>query len=190
MPAGGSPASDPDVSGLPTGKSSGSSSAQSARQPRSKVDATLSDTQALRLLEERGAGPMVADGEAIGAVINVVHPENTRTMLVLREPVALSAPVSFAVQLQWSVHPIDVKSIQQHSIFASYTLYAAEGRRDGRAWFFLRLGFFRDAVSARQVALYLRSQFPSAAVVPVGEQEQEHAMRVGRGSAAATRRSS
>jgi len=88
--------------------------------------------------------------------------------------------VFFAVQLQWSVQPIDVQSIPRHPIFQAYTLYAAEGRRAGCMWFFLRLGFFNDAVSAKQVARYLRGDFASAAVVPVSSQERQQATQIGR----------
>jgi hypothetical protein len=101
---------------------------------------------------------------------------------VLRE----SALVSFAVQLQWSVQSIDVKSIPRHPIFQAYILYAAEGRRAGRTWFFLRLGFFSDAVSAKQVAYYLRRDFASAAVVPVSPQERHQVGQMGHGTDAGT----
>jgi hypothetical protein len=83
------------------------------------------------------------------------------------------------VQLQWSVQPIDVKSVPWHPIFRAYRLYAAEGRRTGRTWFFLRLGFFSDAISAKQVAQYLRAQFASAAVVPISPQEREQVGQMG-----------
>jgi hypothetical protein len=39
----------------------------------------------------------------------------------------------------------------------------------------LRLGFFGDPVSARQVALYARSDFSAAAVVPVSDRECDRA---------------
>jgi hypothetical protein len=106
--------------------------------------------------------------------------------MVLRDAVGRNTPVSFAVQLQWSVQPIDAKSIPGHPIFQAYTLYAAEGRRAGRTWFFLRLGFFSDALSAKQVAHYLRGDFASAAVVPVSPQERQQAKQLGRVSVAGT----
>jgi hypothetical protein len=134
----------------------------------------------LKALENRRADTGVIDREATGADVALLPPEDTNTRLVLREAVGRNAPVSFAVQLQWSVQPIDAGSIPRHPIFQAYTLYAAEGRRAGRTWFFLRLGFFSDAVSAKQVAHYLRGDFASAAVVPVSPQERQQASRVGR----------
>jgi len=140
----------------------------------------------LKALENRRVSTGVIDREAAAADVDVLPPEDTNTRLILREAVGRNTPVSFAVQLQWSVQPIDVKSIPRHPIFQAYTLYAAEGRRAGRTWFFLRLGFFSDAVSAKQVAHYLRGDFASAAVVPVSPQERQQAGQVGRGSVAGT----
>jgi hypothetical protein len=147
----------------------------------------MTDAQVLKVLESRRAGTRVGVGKAVGpADATMLPPEDTNTWLVLREAVARNAPVSFAVQLQWSVQPIDIKSVPRHPIFHAYALYAAEGCRAGRTWFFLRLGFFSDAVSAKQVARYLRRDFASAAVVPVSPQEREQVMQRGRCSEAAT----
>jgi hypothetical protein len=202
MPAGDTPGGDLDVSKIPTlkpalrkpVKSAGSTSAKTVQraQPQQLADGaplpqrTLTDAQVLKLLEQRRAGTKLTDGQAIRADISVLAPEDTNTRLVLREAVARNAPVSFAVQLQWSVQPIAVKGVPQHPIFQAYSLYAAEGRRTGRAWFFLRLGFFSDAVSAKQVAHYLRRDFASAAVVPVSPQERQQVEQMGHCSEAGT----
>jgi len=61
------------------------------------------------------------------------------------------------------------------AIFSAYTLYTVEGSREGRHWYGLRLGFFSDAISAKQVAYYVRSEFGSVAVVPVSPQERARA---------------
>jgi hypothetical protein len=54
-------------------------------------------------------------------------------------------------------------------------LYTTEANREGRTWYGLRLGFFSDAVSAKQVAFYVRSDFKSVSVVPVTTIEKERA---------------
>jgi hypothetical protein len=61
------------------------------------------------------------------------------------------------------------------AIFNAYTLYTTEANRDGRTWYGLRLGFFSDAVSAKQVAYYVRSDFKAVSVVPVTTIEKERA---------------
>ncbi len=86
-------------------------------------------------------------------------------------PVAATTPQKFAVQLIWSTDPVDTARVPQLAIFDAYTLYTVHVERAGRRWHGLRLGFFTDPVSARQVALYARSDFSAAAVVPVSERE-------------------
>jgi hypothetical protein len=144
----------------------------------------LSDSQVLEIIKSRRAANRSPGGESPD--VAVLPPEDTHTRLVLREAVALNAPVFFAVQLQWSVQPIDVSGVPKDPIFQAYSLYAAEGRRTGRTWFFLRVGFFQDALSAKQVAQYLRRNFASAAVVPVGPREREEVLNRGRCSEAGT----
>ena len=139
-------------------------------------DATLSDTQVLRFLETRrddDEGKIDEDG-ASGS-ISLLKPDDTGTRRALKEAVVHNAPVSFAVQLQWSVQPVELDKVPPLAIFSAYTLYTVEGSRDGRKWYGLRLGFFTDAISAKQVAYYVRSEFASVAVVPVSPQERNRA---------------
>jgi hypothetical protein len=149
------------------------------RQPNSGVPTLppvaangLTDTEVLRVLEIRGSGP--AEGEE-GKDISLLRPDDTQHRAVLKQAVIQGAPVAFAVQLHWSVQPISLSDVPALSIFRAYKLYAMEGSREGRVWHSLRLGFFDDAISAKQVAHYVRSNFASVAVVPVTEQERKHA---------------
>ena len=146
------------------------------------ASSSLSDTQVLRVLEERRAdagaapGPQTAEERAAQAAIELLRPDDTRTMRALKDEVQLNVAVQFAVQLDWSVTPIDLDSVPPLAIFSAYTLYTIESNRDGRKWFGLRLGFFSDALSAKQVAYYVRSDFASVAVVPVPGAEKERAI--------------
>jgi len=105
----------------------------------------------------------------------LLKPDDTATRLALQEAISNNAPVWFAVQLQWSVQPVELDKVPPLAIFSAYTLYTVEGSRDGRKWYGLRLGFFSDAISAKQVAYYVRSEFASVAVVPVSPQEKSRA---------------
>jgi hypothetical protein len=137
---------------------------------------TLSDTQVLKMLETRrpeSGEPPPAD-VAHGS-IPLLKPDDTGTRRALKEAVVNNAPVSFAVQLQWSVQPAELDKVPPLAIFSAYTLYTVEGSRDGRKWYGLRLGFFSDTNSAKQVAHYVRSEFASVAVVPVSPQEKARA---------------
>ena len=137
---------------------------------------SLSDTQVLRMLEARrpeGGEPPPAEAAAGG--IPLLKPDDTGTRRALKDAVTANAPVAFAVQLQWAVQPVELDKVPPLAIFSAYTLYTVEGSRDGRKWYGLRLGFFSDAISAKQVAHYVRSEFASVAVVPVSPQEKARA---------------
>jgi hypothetical protein len=78
----------------------------------------------------------------------------------------------YSVQLLWSVFPIALDRVTEHDLFDEYVLYTAEIERDGRKWYALRLGFFKQAPSAMAIAKYLRTDFCSAALIPVMSQEK------------------
>jgi hypothetical protein len=137
---------------------------------------SLTDTQVLNILEARR--PLGAQGDAhehADPEIELLRPDDTGTRRALKEAVVQGLPVAFAVQLQWSARQIDPSRVPELAIFKAYTLYAVESRRSSRSCFFLRLGFFGDPVSAKQVAAYVRSSFASAAVVPVLDEEMTRA---------------
>jgi hypothetical protein len=139
----------------------------------------FSDTQVLKFLETRRAdGSELTGIDVETGAISLLKPDDTGTRRALKEAVTENAPVWFAVQLQWSVQPVEVSKVPPLAIFSAYTLYTVEGSRDGRKWFGLRLGFFSDAISAKQVAYYVRSEFTSVAVVPVSPQERTRASDV------------
>ncbi|HTT02311.1 MAG TPA: hypothetical protein VMG11_09530 [Steroidobacteraceae bacterium] len=143
---------------------------QRSSAPAARPD--LSDSQVLRVLEQRRADGSRAE---VDTSVALLRPEDTATRRALHEAVATDSAVSFAVQLDWSVQPIDVRKVPPLAIFSAYTLYSVEGSREGRRWYGLRLGFFSDAISAKQVAHYVRSEFTSVAVVPVSPKERNRA---------------
>jgi hypothetical protein len=146
---------------------------------------SLTDTQVLKILEARGAaaGQDDVDDRACEQIA-LLRPDDTGTRRALQEAVAQGAPVSFAVQLHWSAQPIDLSGVPALAEFKRHTLYATERHRHGRSRYFLRLGFFADPMSAKQVAVQVCSTFASAAVVPVVEQEITRAREAGIGSSA------
>jgi hypothetical protein len=139
-------------------------------------DSGFTDTQVLRYLENRRGDDSPGRMEdAPDDSISLLKPDDTGTRRALKEAVSQNAPVFFAVQLQWSVQPVELDKVPPLAIFSAYTLYTVEGSREGRKWYGLRLGFFSDAISAKQVAYYVRSEFASVAVVPVSPQEKQRA---------------
>jgi hypothetical protein len=169
--------------GGPAGRAP-SASPQTARGPAPSAPAraaataggdSMSDTQVLRMLEARRPDNGERVGDDANSGISLLKPDDTQTRRALKEAVIDNAPVSFAVQLQWSVQPVDLAQVPPLAIFSAYTLYTVEGSREGRKWYGLRLGFFSDAISAKQVAYYVRSEFASVAVVPVSPAEKSRA---------------
>lgn len=138
-------------------------------------DECLSDTQVMRILESRHTAVEGDPTERNGTPVELLRPDDTETRHTLKEAVVAGLPVPFAVQLEWSAQPIDAGRVPLLNIFKGYTLYRTEKRRGGRSCYFLRLGFFADPISAKEVVYQVRSTFRSAAVVPVTEQEFLHA---------------
>ena len=152
--------------------------------PAPVKDESLTDTQVLKILETRRVSAVQDDVDERNCdQIALLRPDDTSTRQALKEAVVQGAPVSFAVQLHWSAQPIDLRRVPSLAIFKAYTLYAIESRRKGRSRYFLRLGFFADPISAKQVAVQVRSTFASA-VVPVVEQEVTRAREAGIGTSA------
>ncbi|MFM2289548.1 MAG: hypothetical protein RL684_2691, partial [Pseudomonadota bacterium] len=137
----------------------------------------LSSKEALALLEQppREHAPPAATPASAAAPARRIGASKAQPVAV--SPSASAGQPIYAVQLLWSVQAIDMSRVPQLAIFSAYRLYGAEGNRDGRRWYGLRLGFFADSVSAQQVANYVRSEFASVSVVPVSAGERERATR-------------
>jgi hypothetical protein len=135
----------------------------------------MTDTQVLRVLDARRFAPVEAAEENDVRGISLVGPEDTQARRVLKDAVIQGAPVLFAVQMFESAASIDLGSVPALSIFRAYTLYESTFTREHRVLHSLRLGFFKDAISAKQVAYFVRSHFESVAVVPVTEAERDQA---------------
>ncbi|MBS0580590.1 MAG: hypothetical protein JSR36_15140 [Proteobacteria bacterium] len=145
------------------------------------TDQSLSDTQVLKILEARHVPSDRAEATPDLDQVALLSPEDTGTRLALKEAVVQGAPVCFAVQLHWSTEPIDVSRVRPLALSEALTLYVTQSRRRGRCRYFLRVGFFADPLSAKEVAVQVRTRFDSAAVVPVIEPEITRAREAGMG---------
>jgi hypothetical protein len=150
-----------------------------AREFAPVKDESLSDTGVMRLLEKRHERADGTDDDtAAGArrEVELLPPDDTTTRRALKQAVAEGARVSFAVQLQWAERSFDLSRLPSHPMLKMYALYAMVNHREGRSRHFLRLGFFDDPLSAKDVASEVRSRYPAAAVVPVTEEERIQAL--------------
>ena len=78
----------------------------------------------------------------------------------------------FAIQLAVSEQPVNLDTMPHLDIFEAYRLYSVASAGGGKINHFLRLGFFREEVSAEAVSGYLKTFFPTPTVVRISIAEQ------------------
>lgn len=78
----------------------------------------------------------------------------------------------FAIQLAASEQPVNLDILPHLDIFEAYRLYSVATAGSGKIVHSLRLGFFKEAVSAEAVAGYLKTFFPSPSVLRISVAEQ------------------
>ncbi len=131
------------------------------------------------------AAPAAAPTAPVADDRPAAGPVPPATTLTPNEVASVMAPQRYAVQLVWSLAPIAAASIPRLGIFRAYSLYAVSVRRQGNPEHGLRLGFFTSLDGARQVADYVRHEFPHASVVPVSYREYARARELTRPEAGA-----
>lgn len=78
----------------------------------------------------------------------------------------------FAIQLAASEQPVNLDTMPHLDIFEAYSLYSVATAGSGKIVHSLRLGFFKEAVSAEAVAGYLKTFFASPSVLRISVAEQ------------------
>ncbi len=73
----------------------------------------------------------------------------------------------FAIQLAASEHPVNLDTMPHLDIFEAYRLYSIATAGSGKIVHSLRLGFFKEAVSAEAVCGYLKTFFGAPSVLRV-----------------------
>src|ERR1044071_2279376 len=111
----------------------------------------MTDTQVLRVLETRRAAPAEPAQEEQVRGISLVGPDDTHERRGLKNAVLQGGAVAVARQLFGSASDISLANVPALSIFRAYTLYKTTVTREKRSCHCLRLGFFKDAISAKQV---------------------------------------
>lgn len=92
----------------------------------------------------------------------------TLTQAEVEDP---NQPTWFVVQLTTSDHPFDLDAMPRLDIFAAYRLYSVVVTEGGTIRHMLRLGFFREGVSAEAVSGYLKTFFPNPTITRIGVAE-------------------
>ncbi|HEY0943219.1 MAG TPA: hypothetical protein VGE08_24255 [Steroidobacter sp.] len=78
----------------------------------------------------------------------------------------------FAIQLAASEQPVNLDTMPHLDIFEAYRLYSVATAGSGKIIHSLRLGFFKEAVSAEAVAGYLKTFFAAPSVLRISVAEQ------------------
>lgn len=110
-------------------------------------------------------------------------PKRTRILdaeLISERPPPSTAPVlqRYIIQLEWARERIRPAQLPPLALFDAYTLYTVTCARAGVRFYGVRLGFFTNVISVRQVAAYVRSDFPLLAVLPISDREYQYARRI------------
>ncbi len=106
------------------------------------------------------------------------QPDLTAESATPASEVPVAAPQRYVVQLVWSDKRVDPSEIPQLAIYNAYTMYTVTVLRGAVRYYGIRLGFFTSVISARQIALYVRPEFPGVAVVPVSSREYDVARTI------------
>jgi hypothetical protein len=78
----------------------------------------------------------------------------------------------FAIQLAVSEQPVNLDTMPHLDIFEAYSLYSVATAGSGKIVHSLRLGFFKEAVSAEAVSGYLKTFFAAPSVIRISVAEQ------------------
>lgn len=78
----------------------------------------------------------------------------------------------YSIQLVVSERPVNLDAMPHLDIFEAYRVYSIANAGSGKIVYSLRLGFFREEVSAEAVTGYLRTFFPSPSVIRISAAEQ------------------
>ena len=121
------------------------------------------------------AAPSMPPPSRITGASNVPAPEldSTQTIRALTNAEMEDAAQEkwFAVQLAVSDQPVNLDAMPRLDIFEAYRLYSVASAGSGKIVHSLRLGFFKEAVSAEAVMGYLQTFFGSPTVMRVSVAE-------------------
>lgn len=122
--------------------------------------------------------PVAAPAKPVATVRDVAlaHPnlDSTQTIraLTTEEMNDASQEKWFAIQLAASDQPVNLDAMPHLDIFEAYSLYSVATAGSGKIVHSLRLGFFKEDVSAEAVSGYLKTFFASPTVIRISVAEQ------------------
>jgi hypothetical protein len=124
------------------------------------------------------AAPVAATAKSAATMRDpaLVHPnlDSTQTIRALTTEEMNDAAQEkwFAIQLAVSDQPVNLDAMPHLDIFEAYSLYSVATAGSGKIVHSLRLGFFKEDVSAEAVSGYLKTFFASPSVIRISVAEQ------------------
>lgn len=152
------------------------SAKSAARTPAASTAARSVTSGALKTPATKSANAQSPAMPSSKAATIAKHPDldSTQTIraLTTEELNDESQEKVFAIQLAASEQPVNLDAMPHLDIFEAYRLYSVATAGSGKIIHSLRLGFFKEAVSAEAVAGYLKTFFSSPTVLRISVAEQ------------------
>lgn len=145
-------------------------------EPAAKPAAPAVAAKAVAAKAAPAAPVMKAPPPALVRDSSSAHPnlDSTQTIRALTNEELSDAAQEkwFAIQLAASDQPVNLDTMPHLDIFEAYSLYSVATAGSGKIVHSLRLGFFKEAVSAEAVTGYLKTFFASPTVLRISVAEQ------------------
>ena len=145
-------------------------------EPAAKAAAPAVAAKAIAAKAAPAAPVMKAPPPALVRDSSSAHPnlDSTQTIRALTNEELSDAAQEkwFAIQLAASDQPVNLDTMPHLDIFEAYSLYSVATAGSGKIVHSLRLGFFKEAVSAEAVTGYLKTFFASPTVLRISVAEQ------------------
>ncbi len=147
--------------------------------PATKTASPIPYTAAVKpAASNKPAGPvhsatLVNPPKVVDDYVPILDTTLTIRTLTKTEAEDPNRPKWFAVQLALSEQPINLDTMPKLDIFAAYSLYSVALMEGGSVRHALRLGFFREGVSAEAVMGYLKAFFQSPNITQISSAEYD-----------------
>ena len=176
------PQSAPAHSAAPAAASAAKQSAPAAKAAAAKPAAKTIAPKAAPPVSAKTATPPPAPVVPPAAKMSAAAPshsahrvpelDSTQTIRALTTAELDGEEKWYSIQLVVSEQPVNLDAMPHLDIFEAYRVYSIANAGSGKIVYSLRLGFFREEVSAQAVGGYLKTFFPSPSVIRISTAEQ------------------
>jgi len=156
----------------PAAKTADKHSAPTAAEPARKTPVTAAPSKPAAPTPPASTPARAATPAAASADRRAVELDSTQTIRALTSAEMNDDEKWFSIQLVMSEQPVNLDALPHLDIFEAYRVYSVANAGSGKILYSLRLGFFREEVSANAVCGYLQTFFGSPSVLRISTAEQ------------------